>query len=223
MAPKRRTSSGPVAKSAQSTLSFNNKNRITKPSAVLTAKDLQSSKLKTDPALLDSLASDPEKASPTTTTGPQDDDSSLITAHEVETAPTTAEAAIRQQIEAEQEQRRLKAEKEQQTPEVEQARKISEAKIKAYWRGKEKTGIAPRVHQQELSVEEKVLREWDMSGEYGPCIGIARMKRWQRAHVLGLEPPIEVLAVLLKEQDKENWKAQRAYIDELMSSRFVET
>lgn len=49
------------------------------------------------------------------------------------------------------------------------------------------------------------------------------MKRWQRAHELGLEPPIEVLAVLLKEQEKENWKAQRAYVDELMSNRSNET
>ena len=49
------------------------------------------------------------------------------------------------------------------------------------------------------------------------------MKRWQRAHELGLEPPIEVLAVLLKEQERENMKSQRAYLDELMSSRFNET
>ena len=48
------------------------------------------------------------------------------------------------------------------------------------------------------------------------------MKRWQRANVLGLEPPIEVLAVLVKERDRENWKTQRAYADELMSSRFTD-
>lgn len=40
--------------------------------------------------------------------------------------------------------------------------------------------------------------------------------------MLGLDPPVEVLAVLLK--DVENGgKAQRAYVDELMSSKFVET
>ncbi len=31
-----------------------------------------------------------------------------------------------------------------------------------------------------------------------PCIGIARIKRWQRAQRLGLNPPVEVLAVLLR-------------------------
>lgn len=34
---------------------------------------------------------------------------------------------------------------------------------------------------------------------------------------------MEVLAVILKEMDAGNAKAQRAYVDELMSSRFVET
>ncbi|KAL9088946.1 MAG: hypothetical protein Q9165_006003 [Trypethelium subeluteriae] len=218
MAPKRRTSSGPVSKSSQSTLSFNNKNRITKPTTAASTKDLRSSKPKTDPALLDSLVSEEDqKASPTTAAT---DATSHISAQDVETSPTTAEAAILQQ--AEQEKARV-VEAAEMTPEEERARKVSDAKIKAYWREKERQSLAPRVHQEGLSMEEKVLRLWDMSGEYGPCIGIARMKRWQRAHGLGLEPPVEVLAVLLKEQEKENWKAQRAYVDELMSSRFNET
>lgn len=41
--------------------------------------------------------------------------------------------------------------------------------------------------------------------------------------MLGLKPPIEVLAVLLKELDAGDVKSQRAHVDELMSSRFVET
>ncbi len=56
-----------------------------------------------------------------------------------------------------------------------------------------------------------------------PCIGIARLKRWKRANGLGLKPPVEVLAVLLREMEGGNGKGQRAYVDELMSSRFVET
>ena len=54
-----------------------------------------------------------------------------------------------------------------------------------------------------------------------PCIGIARVKRWKRADGLGLHPPIEVLAVLLKEDAVKNIKSQRAHLDELMSSRFI--
>ncbi|GAB7326145.1 hypothetical protein MBLNU13_g10154t1 [Cladosporium sp. NU13] len=104
------------------------------------------------------------------------------------------------------------------------ARKITEAQIKKFWREKENDRLVPRVHQQDLGVHERVLRLWDVSGEYGPCIGIARLKRWKRANVLGLKPPIEVLAVLLREMDgADGAKVQRAYVDSLMSSRFVET
>jgi DNA polymerase delta subunit 4 len=41
--------------------------------------------------------------------------------------------------------------------------------------------------------------------------------------MLGLKPPIEVLAVLLKEQEANNVNAQRSHIDELMTSRFADT
>ena len=121
-----------------------------------------------------------------------------------------------------------------------QARKISEAQIKRYWRQKEQQRMVPRVHQEDLSLHEKILREWDMSNQYGvslgrvlqkddqltlrqPCIGIARLKRWKRANLLELKPPIEVLAVLLKQLDEGDVKSQRAHVDELMSSRFIET
>lgn len=41
--------------------------------------------------------------------------------------------------------------------------------------------------------------------------------------MLNLSPPMEVLAVLLKEADMNNSGVQRAHVDELMSSRFIET
>jgi DNA polymerase delta subunit 4 len=47
------------------------------------------------------------------------------------------------------------------------------------------------------------------------------MKRWVRANKLGLNPPIEVLAVLLREEVKGNKKIERAHVDELMSSKFI--
>ncbi len=47
------------------------------------------------------------------------------------------------------------------------------------------------------------------------------MKRWVRANKLGLAPPIEVLAVLLREEKKGNDKIERAHVDELMSSKFI--
>ena len=46
------------------------------------------------------------------------------------------------------------------------------------------------------------------------------MQRWVRANKLGLAPPIEVLSVILKEEQKGNTRIERAYVDELMSSKF---
>lgn len=77
------------------------------------------------------------------------------------------------------------------------------------------------VHQEGLSVNDKILRHFDLSSQYGPCVGIPRLKRWKRADTLGLNPPIEVLAVLLKEEKRNNANARQAYMDELMSGRHV--
>ena len=33
------------------------------------------------------------------------------------------------------------------------------------------------------------------SSEYGPCIGMTRLERWERAKSLGLNPPTEVCSV----------------------------
>lgn len=45
------------------------------------------------------------------------------------------------------------------------------------------------------------------------------MKRWKRADALSLKPPIEVLAVLLKEQARQSKEGDHAYIDDLLSAR----
>lgn len=129
-----------------------------------------------------------------------------------------------------------------------------------------KSGFCSTVHQEDLTTNEKILRHFDISSQYGvsqssppllpflpplssikkrkfknqnqtklnpslsktqPCIGIARMKRWKRADGLGLNPPVEVLAVLLKEQQQQAARKQttqskdtdRAYLDDLLSAR----
>ncbi|USP75948.1 dna polymerase delta subunit 4 [Curvularia clavata] len=131
--------------------------------------------------------------------------------------PTTTEAAIIDQTEQE-----IQAQQVESSPEEEQARRISDAAIKKYWAAKEKQREAPRVHQQGLSLEDKILREFDMSAHYGPCTGIARLKRWKRAQRLGLEPPVEVLAVLLKAQDakeRDKISVQRSIMDEMLNAK----
>ena len=49
----------------------------------------------------------------------------------------------------------------------ERARKVPETQIRKYWKSKEEERIAPRVHQAGLSVNEKILRHFDLSSQYG--------------------------------------------------------
>ncbi|CAA0820123.1 polymerase delta 4 [Striga hermonthica] len=51
--------------------------------------------------------------------------------------------------------------------------------------------------QDEYDDKEEVLRQFDMNMAYGPCIGMSRLERWNRAKVLGLHPP-ELVENLLK-------------------------
>lgn len=84
-------------------------------------------------------------------------------------------------------------------------------------------------HQDSLTLEEKILRHFDLSMQYGPAIGITRLNRWKRAHRMGFSPPIEVLAVALQMEDEALAKdadlqrgmrdTRRAYMDDFLSSR----
>ncbi|KAI6837990.1 hypothetical protein KC340_g11966 [Hortaea werneckii] len=232
MAPKRKSAAARTSSrqsSQQSTLSFHGKNnRVTKPS---TSQEIKAEKK--DPALLESLVRADEKAEPSPV---QDEVSQDATEHEAQPKePEALDDPLKQSDEPTKTEDVLGGRAPQSdtgalggkgsgwvSDEEQQARKISDTQIKRYWRAKEQERLAPRLHQEDMSVHERILREWDMSGQYGPCIGIARLKRWKRANVLGLKPPIEVLAVLLKDMDSGEPKSQRAYVDELMSSRFVE-
>ncbi|KAF3765686.1 hypothetical protein M406DRAFT_339072 [Cryphonectria parasitica EP155] len=110
----------------------------------------------------------------------------------------------------------------EEKPEVEaRAEKVSNRQIKKYWEGVEDARIAKRVHQEDLSLSEKVLRYFDISSQYGPCTGIPRTKRWYRAEKLGLNPPIEVLAVLLKKEQDGNGDMERSAMDRLMESTAI--
>jgi DNA polymerase delta subunit 4 len=146
-ASKRRTSGGPTTASkskskSQSTIAFHGKsNKVTKPSTGLT-----SNKTKKDPGLLDSI-------SQTDLSAEADPDLK---------EPTTAEVSIAEQAEAEAQA--------PVTPEEEEASQVKEAQIKKYWREKENLRKAPRVHQEGLSLHEKVCREFDTNGRYGVCI-----------------------------------------------------
>ncbi|XP_065853181.1 uncharacterized protein [Euphorbia lathyris] len=44
--------------------------------------------------------------------------------------------------------------------------------------------------------DEQVLRQFDMNMSYGPCIGMTRLGRWERANRLGMNPPREIGCLL---------------------------
>ncbi|KAH8728741.1 DNA polymerase delta, subunit 4-domain-containing protein [Phaeosphaeriaceae sp. PMI808] len=195
MPPKKRTS-GPAAKSQQSTLAFHGtSNKVTKAGIrAPNAKDNLDSPVSAKEVKLE--------------VKPEAKPEVIGLVEE----PTTEDAAIIDRVKEE-----VEVQQVQSTPEEDEAREISNAAIKKYWATKEKQRLAPRVHQQDLSVHEKILREFDMSAQYGPCTGIARLKRWKRAYRLDLDPPIEVLAVLLKEMEKDSKvELQRSQVDELL-------
>jgi DNA polymerase delta subunit 4 len=156
MPPKRRTS-GPASKSQQSTLAFHGaSNKVTKPGArALNAKK----NLLTEPAKKD------EK--------PAIADVQVKTEDET----TTAEAAIIDQTEQVQQQTH-------RTPEEEEASRITKKRIETYWK-KESADIgAPRAHQEDLSLEEKILRKFDMTGQFGVStllVLFSRSPHWRYA------------------------------------------
>ncbi|RLV97247.1 hypothetical protein DV515_00012063 [Chloebia gouldiae] len=47
----------------------------------------------------------------------------------------------------------------------------------------------------------EMLRRFDLSWEYGPCAGITRLQRWERAQELGLNPPGPIRDALLEHRD----------------------
>ncbi|PKY06113.1 hypothetical protein P168DRAFT_135190 [Aspergillus campestris IBT 28561] len=180
----------------QARLSFGSQSRVSKPSAAQSttsqkAKNLEpiASTISRTPSLENVSGSEP---APDTPTEPS--------------RPPVAELALRQQAQAELQQPLSEKDK--------LALKITPQQIEQYWKAEEKKRRGPRVHHEDLSLQEHILRHFDLSSQFGPCIGITRLKRWRRADSLNLNPPIEVLAVLL---DEEKGVSQRAYVDELMS------
>ncbi|KAG4166837.1 hypothetical protein ERO13_A13G157700v2 [Gossypium hirsutum] len=59
-------------------------------------------------------------------------------------------------------------------------------------KSKSSKATKPAPWHDDIEEEEKALREFDMNMAYGPCIGITRLGRWERAQRLGLNPPKEI-------------------------------
>ncbi|WVR04034.1 hypothetical protein IAU60_001033 [Kwoniella sp. DSM 27419] len=49
-----------------------------------------------------------------------------------------------------------------------------------------------------------ILRVFDMTSSYGPCVGITRLQRWERAKKWGLNPPDEIRSILTTQQGEDD-------------------
>lgn len=157
MPPTRRSSRNAAAKGLgrQSTLSFNNK--VSKAGATkLSAKEA---------AAAAAAVTSPSPASPAAERKESAEEAELIE------APVSAQV---DEVDIEEEEQsgvqkleKAPAAKLKSSPAEARAEKVTDAQIKKYWRDVEAARIAKRVHQEELSLAEKVLRYFDISSQYG--------------------------------------------------------
>ncbi|KAM8773173.1 DNA polymerase delta subunit 4 [Acanthopagrus latus] len=70
--------------------------------------------------------------------------------------------------------------------------------------GKREKTPSPPPPQREAETETvrekelQKLRQFDLDWRFGPCTGISRMQRWERAKLHGLNPPEEIRWLLLQ-------------------------
>ncbi|KAF9038554.1 DNA polymerase delta, subunit 4-domain-containing protein [Panaeolus papilionaceus] len=71
---------------------------------------------------------------------------------------------------------------------------------KPFAQAKAKMGNLQTIHAQNQTKIHDILRVFDNTYEYGPCVGMSRLDRWERAEALGLNPPKEVYDILQTKQ-----------------------
>ncbi|XP_028833806.1 DNA polymerase delta subunit 4 [Denticeps clupeoides] len=57
----------------------------------------------------------------------------------------------------------------------------------------------PVISERERDLQE--LKTFDLDWHFGPCIGISRLQRWERAALHGLDPPREIKELLQSNED----------------------
>ncbi|PHT78288.1 DNA polymerase delta subunit 4 [Capsicum annuum] len=55
---------------------------------------------------------------------------------------------------------------------------------------------SPNLQADDYDGKEELLRQFDTTKAYGPCLGLSRLDRWERAKNLGLNPPRDVEPIL---------------------------
>ncbi|KAF8825750.1 hypothetical protein HHX47_DHR6000118 [Lentinula edodes] len=81
-----------------------------------------------------------------------------------------------------------------------------------------KNGIESSRSEMAETVRSSPSGKWESSTgsyEYGPCYGISRLDRWERAEAMGLNPPPEIHAILSTRQGVEDTQyAQCVFFDQ---------
>ena len=76
-------------------------------------------------------------------------------------------------------------------------RKQRRRKYKMPWHAWMCAGCGKRLPDTHRGCIEPELRAFDLDVRYGPCDGITRRARWERAYDLGLSPPVRIVEILL--------------------------
>ncbi|XP_019939457.2 DNA polymerase delta subunit 4 [Paralichthys olivaceus] len=77
---------------------------------------------------------------------------------------------------------------------VKKARRASKREKRASPPPPQKEAEAETVREKEL----QKLKQFDLDWRFGPCTGIGRLQRWERAECHGLNPPEEIRDLLLQ-------------------------
>lgn len=56
------------------------------------------------------------------------------------------------------------------------------------------------MHGENVNRIDRILRVFDLDADYGPCTGMTRLERWERARDIGADPPAEIAEILNTKQ-----------------------
>ncbi|XP_051993634.1 DNA polymerase delta subunit 4-like isoform X1 [Xyrauchen texanus] len=67
----------------------------------------------------------------------------------------------------------------------------------------------PQLSLKEIELQE--LKVFDLDQRFGPCTGISRLQRWERAALHGMNPPQEIKDILLNTDPEYTQSLWRDY------------
>ncbi|KAK9480022.1 DNA polymerase delta, subunit 4-domain-containing protein [Lipomyces japonicus] len=89
---------------------------------------------------------------------------------------------------------------------------FADSKFEAYLATHQAVNHVAPIHQEGVTVVERILKHFDLTEQYGPTVGMTRLQRWQRASKLGLSPPEIVHEILISRDGRENDNLKQGYL-----------